>query len=180
MLTGALVIVFASTYFYFGSPHNFVAPFGSPSMTGRLTHLDALSLAVGTLTTAGSADLPRSQWARGLVTTQELVDLVLFGFIAVIAIGRFRLPRSIGKAPAGGDPGPEPSFPVPGRAVGPTSGPRRWSVRYSGDPELTALKPGLVDTGRDAVGPHAGSGKRPRGPGSPTPFSTAGTPKPLI
>jgi hypothetical protein len=87
VLTGALLVVFASTYFNFGSAQNFVIHHG-----GRLTHIDALSLAVGNLSTAGSTVTPRSQWARGIVMTQQLVDFAFLGFIAAIAISRLRAP----------------------------------------------------------------------------------------
>jgi hypothetical protein len=90
LLAAGLIIVFASAYFQFGYPPNFST---APSVR-HLSHLDALSLAVGTLTTAGSVVTPRSQWARGLVMTQQLVDFAFIGFIASIAIGRLRQPVS--------------------------------------------------------------------------------------
>jgi hypothetical protein len=92
VLVAALLVVFASAYFNFGSPQNFTG--AALQHPARLTHLDALSLAVGNLSTAGSAVGPRSQWARGLVMTQQLVDFAFLGFIASIALGRLRTSRT--------------------------------------------------------------------------------------
>jgi hypothetical protein len=92
LLAAALIVVFASAYFYFGSSANFTTESAVHHGAGRLTHIDALSLAVGTLTTAGSTVSPRSQWARGVVMAQQLVDFAFIGFIATVAISRFRQP----------------------------------------------------------------------------------------
>lgn len=102
LITAALIVVFASAYFYFGGPHNFTTTPASHS--GRLSHLDAVSLAVGTLTTAGSAVTPRSQWARALVIIQELTDFAFIGFIAVIAFSRLRHPADQSGRGADGRP----------------------------------------------------------------------------
>ena len=90
VLAAGLIVGFASAYFYFGSLQNFGGLGGPPHPT-RLSHIDALSLAVGTLTTAGSSVSARSQWAKGLVMTQQLVDFVFIGLIATIAVGRIRI-----------------------------------------------------------------------------------------
>jgi hypothetical protein len=92
LLAAALIVVFASAYFYFGSSANFATESAVHLGAARLSHIDALSLAVGTLTTAGSTVSPRSQWARSVVMTQQLVDFAFIGFIATIAISRFRQP----------------------------------------------------------------------------------------
>jgi Ion channel len=55
----------------------------------RLTHLDALLLTIGTLTTAGTGDLQaHSEIARGLLLAQMSVDLVVVTGMITIFLAR--------------------------------------------------------------------------------------------
>ncbi len=110
VLAAGLIVGFASAYFYFGGPQNF-GGLGGPPSPPRMSHIDALSLAVGTLTTAGSSVSARSQWAKGLVMTQQLVDFVFIGLIATIAVGRIRIAsrrQTRPLEPLGGEGSPQP------------------------------------------------------------------------
>jgi hypothetical protein len=73
-----LIGFFASLYLGSGSPHDWSTP---------LSQLDALTVAMGTFTTAGTFGvMPVSQTARGLVTLQMGIDIVatviIFGLLA--------------------------------------------------------------------------------------------------
>jgi len=73
-----LIGLFASLYLGSGSPNDW---------SRRLSQLDAVTLALGTFTTAGTFGVtPVSQTARGLVTLQMGIDLVatlvIFGLLA--------------------------------------------------------------------------------------------------
>lgn len=116
ILVAGLIVVFASAYFNFGSPQNFT---GISGHSARLSHLDALSLTAGNLSTAGSPVGPRSQWARGLVIIQQLVDFGFLGFIAAVAIGRLRAPSSPESPQSSeGGPGSEALADAPARPNG--------------------------------------------------------------
>src|SRR5437763_10545005 len=65
----------------------------------RLTRLDGLALALGTLTTAGAPGItPHSELARGIITVQLVVDIlaviVLFGLFVGRLASRWRSPEA--------------------------------------------------------------------------------------
>ena len=83
-----LVLNFSTWYASIGTTANW-AP--------KLTRLDGLAVTLGTLTTAGAPGItPHSELARGLVTTQLVVDIlaaiVLFGLF----VGRLARERGAG------------------------------------------------------------------------------------
>ena len=94
-----MVGIFASTYWDAGSTRNWGVP---------LSRLDALYVALGTLTTAGTGQIaPRTETARGLVTAQLIVEVVLVPIllgVVVFAVSELRqnsaLKRSNGQAAA--------------------------------------------------------------------------------
>lgn len=54
-----------------------------------LTHLDAVFLTVGTLTTAGASGIsPHTEWARGMLTLQMTIDIVSVTLITGLVIAR--------------------------------------------------------------------------------------------
>jgi voltage-gated potassium channel len=54
-----------------------------------LSHVDALLLTMGTLTTAGTGDIqPRSELARGLLTIQMTLDVVVVTIMATVVLSR--------------------------------------------------------------------------------------------
>jgi hypothetical protein len=72
-----IVTWFTFAYHSVGKDNNF---------SGKLTHLDALYFALGTLTTAGTGSVaPTSSLSRGLVSVQMIVDLIFLAGIVVIA-----------------------------------------------------------------------------------------------
>jgi hypothetical protein len=75
-----LLIGFAGFYWRFGTTVNFNV---------TLSRLDALYFALGTLTTAGTGSItPISQLARGLVSIQMILDLMLVAVATTIVIAR--------------------------------------------------------------------------------------------
>lgn len=81
-----LVLVdFATFYWVMGTRQNW---------NMRLSHWDALFVAVGTLTTAGMGDIqPRSGFARRLLTLQMGFDLVVFTAIAGLVVYKLTASR---------------------------------------------------------------------------------------
>jgi hypothetical protein len=76
-----LVAYFATFYLSYGTRTNW---------NMRLTHLDALMVALGTLTTAGTGDIqPRSETARTLLTGQMAIDLVVVTVMSAFVLNRF-------------------------------------------------------------------------------------------
>jgi hypothetical protein len=83
-----LIVDFAGFYWRFGTAPNFNA---------TLSRLDALYFTLGTLTTAGTGSItPESQLARGLVSIQMILDLMLVAVAATIIVARLSewLPKS--------------------------------------------------------------------------------------
>jgi hypothetical protein len=70
----------------------------------RLTHLDALFITFGTLTTAGTGDIhPRTELARGLMMSQMIVDILTVTVMATLLLARLgasRAPLSRPNGPA--------------------------------------------------------------------------------
>ena len=90
-----LILVFASAYVA-------VADNVSDSFSEDLSRLDAVYFTVTVLATVGFGDIsPRSEAARGLVTAQMLVDLVLVGLIAKVLVDAVRRRRDFleGRSP---------------------------------------------------------------------------------
>ena len=76
-----LMVDFAFIYWSYGSTINF---------TIRLTHLDAIYFALGTLTTAGTGNISAiSEIARGIQSVQMFLDLGLVLFAIGLVIARF-------------------------------------------------------------------------------------------
>jgi hypothetical protein len=73
-----LVADFAFIYWRSGTRANWGMP---------LSHLDALFLTIGTLTTAGTG-APHTEWARGMLTLQMAVDVVCVTLITGLVISR--------------------------------------------------------------------------------------------
>jgi hypothetical protein len=85
-----LVADFAFIYWRSGTAANWGMP---------LSHLDALFLAVGTLTTAGAAGIvPHTEWARGMLAIQMVVDIVSVTLVTGLVISRLSVRRA--RAPA--------------------------------------------------------------------------------
>ena len=81
---GCLVCVFADLYYSIGTTRNFSMP---------LSHLDAIMVAVGTLSTAGTGDVaPKSELARGLLTTQMSLDVLFVGVVLALAVASLSRP----------------------------------------------------------------------------------------
>jgi hypothetical protein len=84
-----LILVFASAYVAVGDNV-------SDSFTEDLSRLDAVYFTVTVLATVGFGDIsPRSEVARGLVTAQMLVDLVLVGLVAKVLVDAVRRRRDV-------------------------------------------------------------------------------------
>lgn len=76
-----LVACFTALYYAVGTSHNFSMP---------LSHGDALYLAIGTLSTAGTGSVvATSQLARAIQSAQMVLDLGLVVFAVGLIIGRF-------------------------------------------------------------------------------------------
>jgi voltage-gated potassium channel len=97
-----LVLVSASAYF--SIEHSSPGSFSEP-----LSRVDGAYFSVTVLTTVGFGDIaPTSQLARGLVTAQMLVNLVLVGFIAKVLVGAVRRRRdALGVGETKVSPAPE-------------------------------------------------------------------------
>jgi voltage-gated potassium channel len=83
-----LLVAFAGFYWRFGTTANFNV---------TLSRLDALYFALGTLSTAGTGSItPISQLARGLVSIQMILDLMLVAVATTIVIARLSewIPKS--------------------------------------------------------------------------------------
>jgi voltage-gated potassium channel len=81
-----LVGSFSRFYFSYGTHHNWSV---------RLSHLDALLLSVGILTTAGTGDVqPHSELARGLITAQMSVDILVVTVMAAVVLHVFITSRT--------------------------------------------------------------------------------------
>ena len=75
-----LVADFAFIYWRSGTRANWGMP---------LSHIDALFLTIGTLTTAGTGGIgPHTEWARGMLTLQMTVDIVCVTLITGLVISR--------------------------------------------------------------------------------------------
>lgn len=75
-----IVVAFAMLYYDSGSAENFGHP---------LSRLDAIYVAIGTLTTAGSGNLEAtSELARGLLTGQMILDLAFVGVAVTLLVTR--------------------------------------------------------------------------------------------
>jgi hypothetical protein len=99
-----LIGFFASLYLGSGSPDDWSNP---------LSQLDALTLAIGTFTTAGTYGImPVSQHARGLVTLQMGIDIVatvvIFGLLAA-RLSDLRLKGATLRASSGTEGSPSKS-----------------------------------------------------------------------
>jgi hypothetical protein len=71
---------FSLLYYLLGAQHNWSI---------RLTHLDALLLTFGTLTTAGTGDIhPQTETARGLLLAQMIVDIFLVTVLLTLFLAR--------------------------------------------------------------------------------------------
>ena len=80
-----LVGDFSSIYYSYGTDHNWSIP---------LTHLDAVFISFGTLTTVGTGDIqPKSELARGLLTAQMGVDLIAVTLLTAFVLHRFTVGR---------------------------------------------------------------------------------------
>jgi hypothetical protein len=86
LATNAVAIVFlllatySVTYFTYGTRRDW---------STRLSHVDALSVALGTFTTAGTGDIhPRSEFARTLVVSQMAVDILVATVMAAFVFSR--------------------------------------------------------------------------------------------
>jgi hypothetical protein len=91
-----LVGDFARLYWTYGATTNWNL---------RLSRWDALYVAMGTLTTAGTGGIqPHSEFARRLLTAQMGVDLVVFTLLAGVVVW---------KLTEGRPPGPPPSTSKP-------------------------------------------------------------------
>jgi hypothetical protein len=76
----SLIGNFAFAYFLDGASGNWSIP---------LSHLDAILVSVGTLTTAGTGDVqPHTELARGLVTAQMALDVVVVTVVAGVVVWR--------------------------------------------------------------------------------------------
>lgn len=81
-----VVTDFSLFYYSSGAHHNWSKP---------LTHLDALVVTFGTLTTAGTADIhPHTEVARGLLLAQMIVDVFLVTILVGLLVGRVAARRS--------------------------------------------------------------------------------------
>jgi hypothetical protein len=75
-----LIVDFAGFYWRFGT---------TPNFNVTLSRLDSLYFTLGTLTTAGTGSItPQSQVARGLVSVQMVLDLILIAVALAIAVAR--------------------------------------------------------------------------------------------
>jgi hypothetical protein len=83
-MLSSLLITFAQVYYNYG---------GDGAFTQRLTHLDAVYIAVGIFTTAGTGTLaPLSQQMRLAQTIQMLVGFVFVAIAIGMALQRFMTP----------------------------------------------------------------------------------------
>jgi voltage-gated potassium channel len=90
-----LILIFASAYVT-------IADNVTDSFSEDLSRLDAVYFTVTVLATVGFGDIsPRSEVARGLVTAQMLVDLVLVGLVAKVLVDAVRRRRDVleGRSP---------------------------------------------------------------------------------
>jgi voltage-gated potassium channel len=84
-----LILVFATAYVTVGDNV-------SDSFSEDLSRFDAVYFTVTVLATVGFGDIsPKSEVARGLVTAQMLVDLVLVGLIAKVLVDAVRRRRDV-------------------------------------------------------------------------------------
>jgi len=77
-----VVFGFAETYYFVDSIYG--------GFSERLSHVDALYLTVGILSTAGSSIGVNSPLARSIVIVQMVTDLVLIGGVGAVVVSRFR------------------------------------------------------------------------------------------
>jgi Ion channel len=81
-----LIADFAFIYWRGGTRANWGMP---------LSHIDALFLTIGTLTTAGTGGIaPHTEWARGMLTIQMTVDIVSVTLITGLVIARLTAGRA--------------------------------------------------------------------------------------
>jgi len=86
----AVLQVFAIAYYGIGTRSNW---------NMRLSHLDAVLVSVGTLTTAGTGGItPKSELARGLLVSQMVADFVVVTLLIGLILGVViqRLNRNLG------------------------------------------------------------------------------------
>jgi hypothetical protein len=77
----SFVYTFGAVYYEYGTTHNW---------TSQLSHLDALFVAVGTLTTGGTGDLqPQSELARGLLLAEMVTAILVFTTMVTVVIHRY-------------------------------------------------------------------------------------------
>ncbi len=88
-----LIVNFSYIYWSHGTAQNSDHP---------LTQLDAIFMAMGILSTAGTGDLvARSQWARGMQTLQMTVDILFVLLAVAVVVGHFLAERTGGGSKAG-------------------------------------------------------------------------------
>jgi Ion channel len=90
-LKGVITFVLTLSYVVVTSSRMYYALGDSSNFSHALSHLDAVLLAVGTLTTAGTADIvATSERARALVLCQQVVDFALVVFVATLFVARIQ------------------------------------------------------------------------------------------
>jgi voltage-gated potassium channel len=100
------IIVFAASYFLLSQTD--LANFS----TGRLTRTDALYFTVAVFATVGFGDITAtSQFARGIVTLQMILDLIVLGAVIRVFIGAVQVAR---EQPQGSDAGTSSTPPTSG------------------------------------------------------------------
>ena len=64
---------------------------------GDLSHVSTMFVTSGTIVTAGFAGIePKSDWVRGLLVVQMVVDIVLVASVGAIALQRYSSPSNLG------------------------------------------------------------------------------------
>jgi hypothetical protein len=82
----------------FGFAFAYYAIGGASEWTAPLTHLDALYVALGTLSTAGTGSIaPVGQGSRGLVSLQMFVDIVVMVLAVGVLVSRLSAPSGAPK-----------------------------------------------------------------------------------
>lgn len=80
-----VIVLFAWTYWDIGTLTNFGQ---------RLTHIDAIYVSVGTLSTAGTGSISAmSKLARGVQSAQMTIDMVLVVFVGGVVVTRYTAGR---------------------------------------------------------------------------------------
>jgi cytochrome c biogenesis factor len=88
-----LIVVFAWAYWSYGATSNF---------TVKLSHLDAIYFAVGTLSTAGTGNIAaKTDVSRGLQTAEMIAGMVLILFAVSVFIARFVRREEAHRMPVG-------------------------------------------------------------------------------